>query len=316
MSKQHRVVQEGVQHGGSRTPAATRSLSLVSAASTQPGAAAPAFHLTDAGNAEAFASLNARNLRFDHRRGLWLVWDKHRWRSDRDGQVRRLAKSAIRHRLKTATTIDDPDVRAKAVRWALGSESRQRLDALVTLAESEPPLSDAGEHWDAEGMTQAQCLFALTWLENGFNATKAYLQSHPGAAETTARFEGSRTLANPNVRAVIKKRLEEAWGPLEMMAEEAVGRLGGMSRADIGLLFNDQNKLLPVRKWPHWMRHAVKKVDGDAVTMVDPLAVLRLILELTGRLKNPVAQETDALGEALKKTLELARQAREAQPDE
>src|SRR5258708_5431149 len=63
------------------------------------------FALTDAGNAEMFASLHGEQLRFDHRRRRWLIWGGHRWQADTDGYVRRLAKETIPERQFGASEI-------------------------------------------------------------------------------------------------------------------------------------------------------------------------------------------------------------------
>jgi hypothetical protein len=73
-----------------------------------------------------------------------------------------------------------------------------------------------------KGLTPAQYTFALAYLENGFKAAAAYLEAHPGVTSATARVEGSRTLADPDVRAFVDWRLEQHWGPLQMRGEEAV----------------------------------------------------------------------------------------------
>jgi D5-like protein len=79
------------------------------------------FHLTDAGNAEFFAARHGCDVRFDHRRRRFLLWRGHNWQPDTDAEIRRLAKGAMRQRLRDATVIEDPDRREKAVTWALGS---------------------------------------------------------------------------------------------------------------------------------------------------------------------------------------------------
>lgn len=109
-----------------------------------------AYHYTDSGNAEFFAAREGRQLRFDHQRGRWLQWDTHRWRPDVDGAVMRLAKDAMRARLTAATALTDDDKRKTAVRWALQSESRGRLDALIHLSRAESPLATAGGQWDRD----------------------------------------------------------------------------------------------------------------------------------------------------------------------
>ena len=109
-----------------------------------------AFPRTDAGNGELFALLYGDRVRFDHRRRRWLVWGGHWWSDDNDAEVRRLAKTAVRHRYLNATTIVDLNERAAESRFAVASENRQRLDALLAQAQTEPPISDAGEFWDRD----------------------------------------------------------------------------------------------------------------------------------------------------------------------
>lgn len=105
---------------------------------------------TDAGNAEALAALHGDRLRYDHRRRRWLVWRTHRWATDNDGEIERLALATVRERLRIAADIDDSDKRGKAAKWALGSENRGRLRALVDIARSIRPISDPGESWDSD----------------------------------------------------------------------------------------------------------------------------------------------------------------------
>ncbi len=108
------------------------------------------FLMTDSGNAELVAAKFKDRLRFDHRRGRWLVWMDNRWVEDCDGEVFRLAKAAARERLAFAARIKDDDARKEHVQWALQSESRYRLQAALELAKCTPPISDAGTNWDAD----------------------------------------------------------------------------------------------------------------------------------------------------------------------
>ncbi len=104
---------------------------------------------TDAGNAEFFASVNSE-LRYDHSRKRWLVFRKHWWTEDRDGLVYRLAKSVARMRMQLALQMPEGEEKGHEERWAIDSESRARLEAMLKLAESEFPLFDSGEGWDAD----------------------------------------------------------------------------------------------------------------------------------------------------------------------
>src|SRR5712692_1422722 len=60
------------------------------------------FPLSDSGNAELFAARYGKSLRFDHKRGRWLIWDKGRWSEDKTGRVRQMTKAAARLRRKIA----------------------------------------------------------------------------------------------------------------------------------------------------------------------------------------------------------------------
>jgi putative DNA primase/helicase len=110
------------------------------------------FHRTDAGNAELFARLFGENLRYDHTSKRWLVWQKNWWAEDPTETVMLLAKESARWRAQQASTIDDPEEGAKQYKWAVGSETRSRLEATLKLGKSEPPIADSGRDWDSDLM--------------------------------------------------------------------------------------------------------------------------------------------------------------------
>ena len=89
------------------------------------------FSLTDSGNAELIAAKFAKHLRFDHRRGKWLVWTRMHWEDDCDGMVYRMAKEAARERLRAAASCENKVDRDARAGWALQSESAHRLDAAL-----------------------------------------------------------------------------------------------------------------------------------------------------------------------------------------
>lgn len=107
-------------------------------------------HLTDAGNAEVFVALRANDVRFDHARRRWLVWEGHRWRPDTDAEVRRLALDALRARLRAAGDEMSHESAKKLATHALRSESRGGIDAMLSLAGSMKPIADDGEGWDCD----------------------------------------------------------------------------------------------------------------------------------------------------------------------
>ena len=103
---------------------------------------------TDFGNAELLAALFGERLRFDYGQKRWLLYRQHWWTPDSDGELMRMAKDTARFRFHNSARIADEDIRKKEVEWALRSENLQRLEAMITLAESEKPLADDGGNWD------------------------------------------------------------------------------------------------------------------------------------------------------------------------
>jgi len=56
------------------------------------------YRLTDAGNAEFYADEYGGEVRYDHRRGLYFVWNGNLWIADCDGALTRFAVRCARKR--------------------------------------------------------------------------------------------------------------------------------------------------------------------------------------------------------------------------
>jgi putative DNA primase/helicase len=89
---------------------------------------------TELGNAERLVRLFGDRIRFVPQWG-WLVWDGKRWARDNGNQrITELAEETVRQIYREAAEANDPDERAKLAKWAIASESRQRITALIDLA--------------------------------------------------------------------------------------------------------------------------------------------------------------------------------------
>ncbi|CAG1010435.1 hypothetical protein PHYC_03850 [Phycisphaerales bacterium] len=115
---------------------------------------------TDLGNAERFADRWAGTVRYCHRTGKWLVWDGCRWKEDSQGTPRRLAGEVARSILREAAKCEDETLRKALRGWAMTSEDRRRIDAMVELAKSQPSVVITPEQLDAD-----------PWLFNVRNGT-------------------------------------------------------------------------------------------------------------------------------------------------
>jgi P4 family phage/plasmid primase-like protien len=92
---------------------------------------------TDLGNARRLVRTHGNDIRYVPAWRCWLTWQDGHWRRDKDGAIVRMAKACIEEMFSEAGLINEEGKR-KAMRvHALKSQSAQRLNAMVKLAESE-----------------------------------------------------------------------------------------------------------------------------------------------------------------------------------
>lgn len=93
---------------------------------------------SDMGNAQRFAERYVDRLRFVHELNIWLCWDGTRWKPDTAMQVMGLAKDCARtmyHNADKGIFISEDEAK-----WALKCQNRDKLNAMIELAKSEPTL--------------------------------------------------------------------------------------------------------------------------------------------------------------------------------
>ncbi|MCL5269113.1 MAG: phage/plasmid primase, P4 family [bacterium] len=115
-------------------------------------------HLTDLGNAERFRDQHSGAAVFDVRAGCWRVWTGKVWRRDETGEVMRLAHKTARSIYREAAAAKDSKVAEALGHHAARSESRDRLKAMVELAQSLMTLEPG--RWDSDN-----------WVLNANNGT-------------------------------------------------------------------------------------------------------------------------------------------------
>lgn len=152
---------------------------------------------------------------------------------------------------------------------------------------------------DAEdALSLRYATFVAAYDANGGNGTRAYLAAYP---ETTDPMVAASCAYKLLRIAQIKDRIAALaaarFKRLAMSGDEALSLVAGDARADIRELFDDHGVLLPVHLWPDSVARSVRAVKpsafGIAVTLNDSLAARRIILEQSGKLKNPLGQLGD-----------------------
>lgn len=99
---------------------------------------ATTLNTTDTGNGQRFARDHCQKVRYCQDLGGFMIYDGKRWQRDRKRQAEALAKETTRGIYGEAENSEDADERKKLAKWAMQSESKTRLDAMLFCARSEP----------------------------------------------------------------------------------------------------------------------------------------------------------------------------------
>ena len=100
----------------------------------QPAAGPIRPNRTDTGNAMRLVAMFGEVIRYCAQWGAWLIWDGTRWKEDTTGQIYRLARKTVQAIGAEAAGAEDADERKAILKWALESENRKRIDAMIALA--------------------------------------------------------------------------------------------------------------------------------------------------------------------------------------
>ena len=111
----------------------------------------PAGHTqSDSGNALRLADQHGHGIRYCKDWRKWLYWDSRRWAPDRTGEITRLSKQTVARIYVEASTLSSDEERKSMGRFAVYSESRRGIDAMIALAESEPEIAVTPEQLDTD----------------------------------------------------------------------------------------------------------------------------------------------------------------------
>ncbi len=98
------------------------------------------FHLTDYGNAERLVAEHGQDLHYCYPFRKWFIWDGTCWQEDTTGEIKRRAKTSVRTLYKQAGNEPDDKTRKELALYAVKCESQMKINAMISMAESELPL--------------------------------------------------------------------------------------------------------------------------------------------------------------------------------
>jgi P4 family phage/plasmid primase-like protien len=186
------------------------------------------FELTDLGNAERLVAAHGHALRYCKPWGEWLEWDGRRWREDRTGAVERRAKETVRLIHREADGVEDKDERQAIFDWAVASESRKRIDAMIALARSEAGVAVVPEELNADPWL-FNCLSGTINLRTGelrphdpadLITKLANAEYHPGArCPRWEQFEREVFAGDDEVIGYVRRKLGYSLTGLDQVQE-------------------------------------------------------------------------------------------------
>jgi P4 family phage/plasmid primase-like protien len=99
-----------------------------------------AFKNTDLGNAERFFHHQGDSFKYNTTFGKWFIWDGKRWAEDRTQRIIQMGMKEIRNIYKEAYEEEDEEKRKAIADHARRSESKGRLEAMISMAQSFAPI--------------------------------------------------------------------------------------------------------------------------------------------------------------------------------
>lgn len=98
------------------------------------------FKNTDLGNAERFFHHQGDNFKYNTTFGKWFIWNGKRWEEDKTQKIVQMGIKEIRNIYKEAFHEDDEDRRKAIAEHARRSESKGRLEAMISTVQSFVPV--------------------------------------------------------------------------------------------------------------------------------------------------------------------------------
>jgi putative DNA primase/helicase len=92
-------------------------------------------HWTELGNAHRLIFQHGADARYVHPLKAWFIWDGNFWRRDDSADIMRRAETTIESMFEESKSIADDAMRQAFRKFALKSQARAQLGAMVTLAQ-------------------------------------------------------------------------------------------------------------------------------------------------------------------------------------
>jgi putative DNA primase/helicase len=101
--------------------------------------------------ARHFVDHQGDRVRFDHGRRIWLIWHGHRWRPDRDQEIRRLWLDVLGLRYQEAVKITHSEIRERTLAAIMAAGATDdAIAAGLRITAAMKPAATSGDAWDPD----------------------------------------------------------------------------------------------------------------------------------------------------------------------
>jgi len=102
--------------------------------------------LTERTTAELFAFYFGMNIRYDHKRSIWLIWEKHYWKPDKKEQVIQFIGTLSDLLIEQGKTEKSKYIE----QWGIKLQANAKIHNILTLARSTKPIALTGDEFDTK----------------------------------------------------------------------------------------------------------------------------------------------------------------------
>jgi phage terminase small subunit len=142
----------------------------------------------------------------------------------------------------------------------MSRKSRRKHKGKATTPPTPPaPPKDTTPAGGDDPLTERERRFVEEYISDP-NATQAYRRAFKTKSYVTAKTEGCRLLTNPNIATEIEAGRRMQAKRIRMSADHTLREVARIAFADASDLFDDEEKLLPIRKVPIHTRRAIQSV--------------------------------------------------------
>lgn len=126
------------------------------------------------------------------------------------------------------------------------------------------------------GLTPLQERFVHAYIQNDYNATKAYKAASPGVSDEVAGRNGHRLLKNADIATAIEQARKTATDKLELTTERVLREIARLAFLDPAKLLDETGKAKPLHEVDADTRAAIAGLEVMEVGGDDsPLAVVK-----------------------------------------